>query len=117
MGVWALYNFLSHTETQLTNVFKVYEEPEEIAAEEEEPAPVVEEEEPEAPPPPTAGISQVLLHRQESVVAWLLHVLHTIRQYPSSIILCKICQCWPNKNKGKRGGKKALFSLIKLRIL
>lgn len=85
----------------MTNVFKVYEEPEEVAAEEEEPAPVVEEEEPEAPPPPTAGISQVLLHRQESVVAWLLHVLHTIR----NIHLLSSCV------KGKGG---ALFSLIKL---
>lgn len=85
----------------------MYEEPEEIAAEEEEPAPVVEEEEPEAPPPPTAGISQGQLHRHESVVAWLLHALHTIRQYPSSIILCEICQCWPNKNKGKGRKKKS----------
>lgn len=85
----------------MTNVFKVYEEPEEVAAEEEEPAPVVEEEEPGAPPPPTAGISQVLLHRQESVVAWLLHVLHTIRNI----------HLLSSSVKGKGG---TLFSLIKL---
>lgn len=65
LGVWALWNCVPHTEIQLTNIFKVYEEPEEIAAEEEEPVPVVEEEEYEAPPPPAAGISQGLLHRQK----------------------------------------------------
>lgn len=89
----------------MTNVFKVYEEPEEVAAEEEEPAPVVEEEEPEAPPPPTAGISQVLLHRQESVVAWLLHVLHTIR----NIHLLSSCV------KGKGGS--TIFTHKTFRIL
>lgn len=41
---------------QLTNIFKVYEEPEEVTAEEKEPVPAVEEEEYEAPPPPAPGI-------------------------------------------------------------
>lgn len=41
---------------KINYIFKVYEEPEEIAPEEEAPVPAVEEEEPEAPPP--AGIRQ-----------------------------------------------------------
>jgi hypothetical protein len=57
--ICAFWNFVPHIEIKFTNIFKVYEEPEEIALEEEEPIPVEEkpipveeEEEPEAPPPP-----------------------------------------------------------------
>lgn len=82
-------NFVSHTEIQLANIFKVYEEPEEVTAEEEEPAPAVEEEEYEAPPPPAPGICQGLLHGQESVAAWVLCGLHTTWQYPSSTFFMK----------------------------
>ena len=80
-----LYTFVSHTEVQLTNILKVYEEPEEVpVAEEEEPVPPVEEEEYEAPPAPAPGIRQGPLHSQEGAVAWVLCGLHTIWQYPSS---------------------------------
>lgn len=48
-------------------IFKVYEEPEEVAPEEEEPVPVVEEEEPEAPPPPGT--------RQDPVLSKKIHPL------------------------------------------
>lgn len=86
---------------QLTDIFKVYEEPEEVAAQEEEPAPVVEEEEYETPPPPAPGMGQGLLHRQESVVAWVFCGLHTIWQYPSSSFFMELATAGKTENQTK----------------
>lgn len=57
--VFSVLCILEHRFThwiKINCIFKVYEEPEEIAPEEEVPVPVVEEEEPKAPPP--AGTRQ-----------------------------------------------------------
>lgn len=50
-SVLCISKYCSIRGIKINYIFKVYEEPEEIAPEEEEPVPVAEEEEPEAPPP------------------------------------------------------------------